>query len=115
MFKVTFLPQSEARFELQQVIETIPTVNILRCCHAFGSLHICVEKKNLMKYKFQVTMKSFHVSEGNSKFKISVSSHGVQVLILHFCECNLTGLDGFKLKLCGVFGHEKKVGGKIEL
>lgn len=49
------------------------------------------------------------------QIEISVSSHGVQVLILHFCECNLTGLDGFKLKLCGVFGHKKRVGGKIEL
>lgn len=49
------------------------------------------------------------------QIEISVSSHGVLVLILHFCDCNLTGLDGFKLKLCGVFDHQKKVGGKIEL
>lgn len=32
MFKVTFLPQSEARFELQQVIETIPKYIALLPC-----------------------------------------------------------------------------------
>ncbi len=49
MFKVTyipFLPHSDARFELQQVVFTTSRcLNALSCCHVIGWLAICVTKQ----------------------------------------------------------------------
>ncbi len=45
-FKILFLPHSDARFELQQVVFTTSRcLNALSCCQVIGWLSICVTKQ----------------------------------------------------------------------